>query len=49
MNTLTGNNAVLLVFHSIDINALTGNAQNHAARSINKRHCLQRLLLSETG
>jgi hypothetical protein len=34
MNALTGNKAVLLSFRSIDMNALTGNAQNHAARSI---------------
>jgi hypothetical protein len=31
MNALMGNKAVLLISHSIDINALTGNAQNHAA------------------
>jgi hypothetical protein len=34
MNALKSNKAVLLVFLSIDINALTGNAQNHAVRSI---------------
>jgi hypothetical protein len=34
MNALTGNKAGLLIFCSIDINALTGNAQNHAVRSI---------------
>jgi hypothetical protein len=34
MNALTGNKAVLLIFRSIDINALTGNAQNHAAHNI---------------
>jgi hypothetical protein len=32
MNALTGNKAALLIFHSIDMNALTGNAQNHAIR-----------------
>jgi hypothetical protein len=35
MNTLTGNKAVLLLFRSIDINTLTGNAQNKVARCIN--------------
>jgi hypothetical protein len=34
MNALMGNKAVLLIFRSIDINALTGNAQNHVVRSI---------------
>jgi hypothetical protein len=29
-----GHETVLLTGHSIDMNALTGNAQNHAARSI---------------
>ncbi|MDR1181794.1 MAG: hypothetical protein LBL13_07430 [Bacteroidales bacterium] len=29
MNALTGNKAVLLSFRSIDMNALTGNAQNY--------------------
>jgi hypothetical protein len=38
MNALTGNKAVLLLFRSIEMNALTGNAQNHAARSI-VYHC----------
>jgi hypothetical protein len=33
MNALTGNNAALLISCSIDMNALTGNAQNHAACS----------------
>jgi hypothetical protein len=30
----TGNKAGVLIFCSIDMNALTGNAQNHAVRSI---------------
>jgi hypothetical protein len=34
MNVLTSNKAVLFIFCSIDMNALTGNAQNHATRSI---------------
>jgi hypothetical protein len=34
MNALTGNKAALPIFRSIDINALTGNAQNHPAHSI---------------
>jgi hypothetical protein len=29
MNALTGKKAVLLLFRSIDMNALTGNAQTH--------------------
>jgi hypothetical protein len=33
MNALTGNKAALPISCSIDMNALTGNAQNHAARS----------------
>jgi hypothetical protein len=37
MNALTGNKAALLISCSIDMNALTGNAQNHAARSINEK------------
>jgi hypothetical protein len=38
MNALTGNKAGLLIFCSIDMNALTGNAENQVVRSINK-HC----------
>jgi hypothetical protein len=34
MNALTGNQALLLIFRSIDMNALTGIAQNHTVRSI---------------
>jgi hypothetical protein len=34
MNALTGNKTGLYIFCSIDMNALTGNAQNHIARSI---------------
>jgi hypothetical protein len=34
MNALTGNQALLPIFCSIDMNALTGTAQNHTARSM---------------
>jgi hypothetical protein len=34
MNALTGNQVLLLIFRSIDMNALMGIAQNHTARSI---------------
>jgi hypothetical protein len=34
MNALTGNKAALRIFRSMDMNALTGKAQNHPARSI---------------
>jgi hypothetical protein len=34
MNALTGNKAVLFIFRSMDINALTGNAQNQTAQNI---------------
>jgi hypothetical protein len=34
MNALTGNKAVLLIFCSIDINALMGNAQNQTTQNI---------------
>jgi hypothetical protein len=38
MNALTGNKAVLLFFHSIDMNALTGNAQKQTVQSITTNH-----------
>jgi hypothetical protein len=37
MNALTGNKTALRIFRSMDMNALTGKAQNHPARSIQSR------------
>jgi hypothetical protein len=41
MNALTGNKAILSIFRSMDINALTGNAQNHAVQCMDIRLMLE--------